>query len=161
DRMELQLFGRHGTTVSPGSQRFIDISSAQLPPPDFALTYQLLDAPHCGAMVRRNGDGALPVCERVRLRVNDRNTGDGQAHVAWVNLKNMNGDAVFLHTGREQIKTLPTGEGRVVDFDLEIKKPPTEGEVKLQLSAHDAKIGVALAQTLHFPVAASAVALTP
>lgn len=157
DRMELQLFDRYGSTVSPQSQRFIDISSAGIPRPDFALAYQLLDDPRAGANITGNGDGALQVGERVRLRVHVRNTGEGQALDAWVNLKNMNGDAVFLHTGREQLKTLPTGEGRVVEFDLEVKKPPSEGEVKLQLSAHDAKIGVALTQKLHFPIAASTV----
>lgn len=161
DRMELQLFDRHGSTVSPSSQRFIDISSAGIPRPDFSLAYQLLDDPKAGANIHGNGDGALQVGERVRLRVHVRNTGEGQALDAWVNLKNMNGEAVFLHTGREQLKAMPTGDGRVVEFEFEVKKAPTEGEVKLQLSAHDAKIGVALAQKLHFPLAQSTVTVAP
>lgn len=161
DRLELQLFDQHGSTVSPSSQRYIDITSAQIPRPDFALAYQLLDDPRAGGQIRGNGDGALQVGERVRMRVHVRNTGEGQALDAWVNLRNLVGEAVFLHTGREQIKALPAGEDRVVEFDLEVKKPPETGEVKLQLSAHDAKIGVSLAQKLSFPLAASTVTVAP
>lgn len=161
DRMEVQLFDQHASTTSPSSQRFIDIASAGIPRPDFALAYQLLDDPRAGPNIRGNGDGALQVGERVRMRVHVRNTGEGQALDAWVNLRNLVGDAVFLHTGREQLKALPSGEDRVVEFDLEVKKPPEGGEVKLQLSAHDAKIGVSLAQKLRFPLAASTVTITP
>lgn len=161
DRIDLALFDQHGSTVSPTSQKWVDISSAGLPRPDFALAYHLLDDPRAGANIRGNGDGVLQVGERVRLRAHVRNTGEGQALDAWVNLRNLNGDAVFLHTGREQLKTLNSGEDRVVEFDLELKKPPSDGEVKLQLSAHDAKIGVSLAQKLKFPLAASTVTLTP
>ena len=152
DRIDFQLFDQYASTVSPSSQRWIDVSSAGISRPDFALAYQLLDDPRAGPNIRGNGDGALQVGERVRLRAHVRNTGEGQALDAWVNLRNLNGDAVFLHTGREQLKALPTGEDRVVEFDLELKKPPADGEVKLQLSAHDAKIAVALAQKLVFPV---------
>lgn len=161
DRIDLALFDQHGSTVSPSSQRWVDISSAGLPRPDFALAYHLLDDPRAGANIRGNGDGVLQVGERVRLRAHVRNTGEGQALDAWVNLRNLNGDAVFLHTGREQLKTLNSGEDRVVEFDLELKKPPSDGEVKLQLSAHDAKIGVSLAQKLKFPLASSTVTVAP
>lgn len=157
DRMELQLYDQHASPMSPSSQRTIDISSQGLPRPDFALGYQVLDDPRAGPNVRGNGDGALQVGERVRMRVTMRNTGEGPALDAWVTLRDLVGEAVFLHTGREHLKEVPPGETRTVEFDVEIKKPPPADEPQFQLAVHDAKIGVALSEKLTLPIAASTV----
>ncbi|MBK9752883.1 MAG: PDZ domain-containing protein [Nannocystis sp.] len=157
DRIEWQLFEQHGATAMAGSQTTIDISSEGLPRPQFAYGYQLLDDPKLGANIRGNADGALQVGERVRMRVSFKNTGEGQAMDTWVTLRNLVGDAVFLHSGRENLKTVAPGDSRVVEFDLEVKKPTEDGLIKLQLAVADAKIGASLAEKLSFPLAASTV----
>lgn len=157
DRMEWQLFDQHSSVVAPTSQTSIDISSEGLPRPQFAYGYQVLDDPKLGGSIHGNGDGALQLGERVRMRVNVKNTGEGPALDAWVTLRNLVGESVFLHTGRENLKLLPAGETRVVEFDLEVKKAPENGKVDVQLSVADAKIGASLVEKLHFPLAASTV----
>ncbi len=160
DRIEWQVFEQHGATLAPGSQTQLDISSEGLPRPQFAYGYQLLDDPKLGNNIRGNADGALQVGERVRMRVTFKNTGEGQAIDTWVTLRNLVGDAVFLHSGRENLKAVAAGEARVVEFDLEVKKPAEDGVVKLQLSVADAKIGASLVEKLSFPLAASTVTFT-
>jgi carboxyl-terminal processing protease len=122
DRIEWQVFEQHGATLAPGSQTQLDISSEGLPRPQFAYGYQLLDDPKLGANIRGNADGALQVGERVRMRVTFKNTGEGQAIDTWVTLRNLVGDAIFLHSGRENLKAVAPGEARVVEFDLEVKE---------------------------------------
>ncbi len=157
DRVEWQVFEQHGAKLAPGSQTTLDISSEGLPRPQFAFGYQILDDPKLGANVRGNADGALQVGERVRMRVNFKNTGEGKAIDTWVTMRNLAGDAVFLHSGRENVKAVAPGEARVVEFDLEVKKPAENGAVKLQLSVADAKIGASLAEKISFPLAASTI----
>jgi carboxyl-terminal processing protease len=157
DRMEWQLFAQHPVTVAPSSQSSIDISAEGLPRPQFAYAFQLLDDPKLGTNIRGNADGALQLGERVRMRVHVKNTGEGPALDTWVTLRNLVGEAVFLHTGRENLKQMAAGESRIVEFDLEVKKAPPEGKVDVQLSVADAKIGASLAEKLHFPLAASTV----
>ena len=157
DRIEWQLFDQHAATVAPGSQTTIDVSAEGLPRPQFAYGYQILDDPKLGAGIHGNGDGALQVGERVHMRVNFKNTGEGQALDAWVTLRNLVGDAVFLHTGRENLKVVPAGDSRIVTFDLEVKKPAPDGVINLQLSVADAKIGASLVEKLKLPLAASTV----
>jgi carboxyl-terminal processing protease len=157
DRMEWQLFDQHSSAVAATSQTTIDISSEGLPRPQFAYGYQILDDPKLGGSIHGNADGALQLGERVRMRVNVKNTGEGPALDAWVTLRNLVGESVFLHTGRENLKLLPAGETRTVEFDMEVKKAPENGKVDVQLSVADAKIGASLVEKLHFPLAASTV----
>ena len=157
DRIEWQVFEQHGATLAAGSQTQLDISSEGLPRPQFAYGYQVLDDPKLGSNIRGNADGALQVGERVHMRVTFKNTGEGQAIDTWVTLRNLVGDAVFLHSGREHLKAVAPGDARVVEFDLEVKKPAEDGIVKLQLSVADAKIGASVAEKLSFPLAASTV----
>ncbi len=139
-------------TIHTGSKTSLRISSEGLPRPQFAYGYQLIDDPAVGGKIQGNGDGALQLGERVRLRVHVTNMGEGKALDTWVNLRNLSGDAVFLHAGRENIKELAPGDSRVVDLDFEVRKTPDKGEAGLQLSVSDAKIGVSLGDKLAFPL---------
>ena len=157
DHIEWQLHDQHGSTVAPGSQMMIDISSEGLSRPQFAYGYQILDDPKLGSGIRGNADGALQVGERVHMRVNFKNTGEGQALDTWVTLRNLVGDAVYLHTGRENLKVVPAGDSRVVEFDFEVKKAAPDGVINLQLAVADAKIGASLVEKLKLPLASSTV----
>ncbi|MCA9693461.1 MAG: PDZ domain-containing protein, partial [Myxococcales bacterium] len=156
DTIDFRVFEQHGAKVDPSSQTSIAISNKGLPRPQFAYGFQVLDDPALIDGVVGNGDGAMQVGERVRLRVHIQNTGEGEALAAWVNLRNLVGDAVFLHSGREELKVLKPGERRIVNLDVEVKKVPDSGAVDLELAVTDTKIGVALNEQLSFPLVASA-----
>lgn len=160
DRIDFSIRDQHGARLDPSSRTGLEISSEGLPRPLFSFGHQLLDDPSLGGAIKGNGDGALQLGERVRLRINVRNTGEGPALDAWVNLRNLAGDAVFLHSGREQLKGMKAGESRVVELDLELRKAPPKGAADFQLSVSDAKIGVVLSEKLSFAVREPAVTFT-
>ena len=152
DTIDFRLFEQHGAKLAPGSTTAINISGEGLSRPQFAYGFQILDDPALGADITGNGDGALQVGERARLRVSVKNIGEGKALDTWINLRNLSGDALFLHTGRERIKELEPGQERVVLLDLEQRKLPEKAGTELELSVADTKVGVALTEKLVFPI---------
>lgn len=152
DRIDLHFFEQHGAKLAAGSKTSIDIAAEGLPRPQFAYGYQIIDKPRKGTEISGNGDGTLQVGERVHLKVYVSNTGEGDALDTWLSLRNLAGEAVFLHTGREHLEKIPTGETRTVELDVELKKRPDDGEAKLQLSVTDSKVGEALSEKLVFPI---------
>jgi len=160
DELELEVHEAYNAKLTPGSKTRLKISAEGLPRPQFAYGYQLIDDPAAGGKIKGNGDGALQLGERVRLRVLVTNNGEGKALDTWVNLRNLSGDALFLHTGRENIKELAPGATRVVDLDFEVRKTPEKGEAGLQLSVSDAKVGVSLGDKLAFPLSEGTVSFS-
>ncbi len=152
DRIDLHLFEQHGAKLAEGSTTSIDISAEGLARPQFAYGYQVIDDPSFGENIVGNGDGALQVGERVRLRVTISNQGEGPALDTWVTLRNRAGESVFLHEGREELKKMPAGDTRIVDLDFELKDRPADGDVALQLTVSDNKIAEALSEKIHFEV---------
>jgi len=155
DEIEVELHEAYRAKLAPGSNTALKISAEGLPRPLFAFGYQIIDDPAAGGSIQGNGDGALQLGERVRLRVHVTNNGEGKALDTWVNLRNRSGDALFLHTGRENIKELAPGASRVVELDFEVRKTPDKGEATLLLSVSDAKTGVSLGDKLTFPLSES------
>ena len=135
------------------------MSAQGLARPQFAYGYQVLDDPSVGGNVKGNGDGTLQVGERVKLRVNVSNRGEGPALDTWVTLRNLSGEAVFLHTGRERLKEMQPGDHRVVELDVEVKETPEFGEAVLQLTVSDNKIAEALSEKVVFDVRDTGVAV--
>ncbi len=153
DRIDVHLFEQHGAKLARDSQTSIDVSAEGLPRPRFAFGYQIVDDPRYGRNITGNGDGALQVGERVRLRVDVSNLGDGPALETWVTLRNLAGDAVFLHTGRHKLETIQPGDARMVELDLELRRRPPEDEgARLQLTVSDNKIAEVLSEKILFPV---------
>ncbi|MEM6995182.1 MAG: MXAN_5808 family serine peptidase, partial [Myxococcota bacterium] len=160
DRIDFHLFEQHGAKLAAGSKTSIDISAEGLSRPQFAYGYQILDMPKKGTDVVGNGDGALQVGERVRMRVDVTNTGEGPALDTWLSLRNLSGEAVFLHSGRKHLEKIASGESRTVELDVEIKKRPEGGDARLQLAVTDSKVGEALSEKLVFPVRSEGVELS-
>lgn len=152
DRIDLHFFEQFGAKLSADSATSIDISAEGLSRPHFSYGYQVLDDPRWGKGIEGNGDGVLQVGERVRLRVSVKNTGDGKALDTWVNLRNRSGDAVFIHTGRENLKELATNQVGHAELDLEVKRTPDDGDIRLQITVSDNKIAEVLSETVVFPI---------
>ncbi|MEM7157739.1 MAG: MXAN_5808 family serine peptidase [Myxococcota bacterium] len=153
DRIDVHLFEQYGAILAKGSQTSIDISAEGLPRPQFAFGYQILDQPTKGTKIDGNGDGIWQVGERVRLRVNVTNKGEGEALDTWINLRNLSDEALFIHEGRERLERLPVGETKVIDLDAELRQRPRGGQTRVQLSVSDTKVGEAVSEKLLFPVA--------
>ncbi len=148
DRIAFEVLHQHGTTAAKGSQGLIDISAKGLDRPKFAFAYQIIDDPKMGENIVGNGDGALQLGERVKLRVDVANRGSGPALDTWVHLRNASSDSVFLHTGRERIGELATSRSDGAVLDLEIRKATPDGTVRLELTVSDNKIGEVLSEKI-------------
>jgi len=150
DRIDVHLFEQHGARLAQGSQTSIDVSAEGLPRPQFAYGFQVLDDRSARPDARGNGDGALQSGERAKLRVHVKNIGEGPALDTWVNLRNLSGDAVFVHKGREQLKKMAPGESRIVELDVEVRRVPENGEARLRLTVTDNKIAEVLSERIVF-----------
>ncbi len=153
DRIDLHLFEQFGAKLAQGSQTSIDVSAQSLPRPQFAFGYQVIDEPGGDKTTKGNGDGVLQVGERAKLRVTVKNTGDGPALDTWVTLRNLAGESIFLHSGRERLQKMNPGDSRTVELDVEIMKESEVGEDVLQVSVSDNKIAEVLTENLPFDLA--------
>lgn len=152
DRIDVHLFEQHGAKLADGSQTLIDISAEGLHRPQFAYGFQLVDDPDAGPDIVGNGDGALQVGERAKLRVHLANQGEGPALDTWVTLRNLSDESVFLHSGRVRLKEMQPGDTRVADLDLELRGEPDFSEARLQLTVSDNKIAEALSEKVILPI---------
>ncbi|MBC8069589.1 MAG: PDZ domain-containing protein, partial [Deltaproteobacteria bacterium] len=159
DRIDFHFFDQHGSKLVAGSQTSIDVSAQGLARPQFAFGYQVIDDEKAGKNIQGNGDGALQVGERVKLRVFVKNVGDSAALDTWVTLRNLAGESVFLHSGRERLQKLEPGVVRSVDLDVEVMKESEIGLELLQVSVSDNKIAEVLTDNLAFDLAAPVVKL--
>lgn len=160
DRIDFHLFEQHGAKLAEGSKPSIDISAEGLSRPQFAYGYQVIDDPSAGKNIKGNGDGALQVGERVKLLVNVSNRGEGPALDTWVTLRNLAGESVFLHSGRERLKEMQPGDHRVVELDMEVRSAPEFGEARLQLTVSDNKIAEVLSEKVVFNVHSDAASMS-
>ena len=161
DRIDFHLFEQHGAILEEDSELHLDIAAEGLPRPQFAYGYQIVDDPSAGSNIVGNGNGMLEVGERVSLRVNVANQGEGPALDTWVTLRNRSGEAVFLHTGRERLKEIPPGGSRTVDLDVELRGSPEFDEAQFQLTVSDNKIAEALSERIVFDVGDSGTSVEP
>ncbi|MEE9382735.1 MAG: MXAN_5808 family serine peptidase [Nannocystaceae bacterium] len=151
DRIDFHFSEQFGAVVA-SSRNFIDVSAEGLPRPLFAYGYQVLDDPTLSKGIVGNGDGALQVGEKVKLRVEVRNTGEGAALDTWIHLRNFYGETIFLNTGREHIGKLDPGQIASATFDFEVRK--ADDTPKLQLTVTDNKMGQVLSEKILFPIQA-------
>ncbi len=159
DRIDVHLFDQHGSKLIKDSQTSIDVSAQALARPEFAFGFQVLDDASAGKNFTGNGDGTLQVGERAKLRVWVKNTGESAALDTWVTLRNLAGEAVFLHSGRERLQKLEPGAVRSVDLDVEVMKESELGEDLLQVSVADNKMAEVLTENLRFDLTAPRVEL--
>ncbi len=152
DRIDFLLHSQHAAPIAKSSQSHIDVSAQGLARPQFAYGYQIIDDPSFGENISGNGDGLLQKGERVRVRIDVKNTGVGPALDTWVNLRNLEGDTVFVHEGRFKVGKLNPGESTHAELDLELRKAPDDGKAEIQLTVSDNKIGEFLGERLAFPV---------
>jgi carboxyl-terminal processing protease len=118
------------------------------PRPQFAYTYQLIDE-------NGNGDGLMQTGESFRLHVTVKNVGKGPALMTGALLKNDSGNGIVVNKGRFELKQLPVGESRQMDFTFDVKKDFDAKEAVLELSVVDQDLREGVNEKLKFPIAAA------
>jgi len=157
DRIDFLLHSQHEQTLVEGDLPSIDISAAGLARPLFAYGYRIIDDPKVDKTIKGNGDGALQVGERVLLRVDVQNNGEGPALDSWVNLRNFAGENLYVHTARGKLGKLKPGENATAELDVEVKGDPGPTGAEVSLTVSDNKIGEVLSEKLVFPVVSETV----
>ncbi|MEK6608181.1 MAG: MXAN_5808 family serine peptidase, partial [Myxococcota bacterium] len=163
DVVEAHLADASRADVATGQAR---VEVLGLPRPLFAYGYQILD--DAGG----NQDGLVQKGERVRLRVDVRNVGEGKALRVWTTLRNLSGPGIFIHKGRFQLGelepaplessppvagTVPAATApptsRTADFDFEVRPEFEEKEFTLELLVYDGVLREYVSEKLRFPLA--------
>jgi carboxyl-terminal processing protease len=135
DRIAFMLADQHGSELVD-KRPSIEIHGVGIDRPRLAYSYQVIDLPQKSKRkglkgkvslppMTPNGDGALQVGERVRLRVRVENLGSGAAQDPMVQLTNESGEAVFLNSARAKVGKLDPGAHKEIDLDFEVRAIPS------------------------------------
>ena len=126
-----------------------NIALEGLPRPQFAYAYQLIDTDG------GNGDGLVQAGESFHLKVTVKNVGKGPGLMTSALLKNDTGNGIVVNKGRFELKQLPVGETRTLDFTFDVKKNFDAKEAVLDLSVVDQDLREGVNEKLKFPVASA------
>jgi carboxyl-terminal processing protease len=128
-----------------GAQGRQVVTIDELPRPHFAYAWQVKDDG------KGNGDGLVDPGEDVELLVSVKNIGKGAAQEAFLNLKNVNGDALYIEQGRAKLGAIAPGEEKEATLKFLAKNDPALSKTAdLKLSVVDVALSEALAERLHF-----------
>lgn len=120
----------------------------EAPPPQFAYSYTVLDSN--SSDVRGNGNGIPEPGEKIKLSVKLTNTGPGAAKKTSINIKNKEGDFVFLHQARATLGMIPSGGTLSGDLVFEIKPTYEKKNFVIDFFALDDESKIALTDSLEF-----------
>src|SRR5262249_8806132 len=151
DQVEWEFTEQNGTKVDAP---VTNVAIEGLPRPQFAYAYQLVDD-------SGNGDGLLQTGESARLHVPVKNRGRGPGLMTTAILKNDSGNGIIVNKGRFELKQLPVGESRTVDFTFDVRKDFQPKEAVLELSVIDGELREIVNEKLKFPIAAPSAGPAP
>jgi carboxyl-terminal processing protease len=126
----------------------------EIPKPFFAFSSQVLDE-------TGNGDGLVQRGEEVSLRVDVKNDGPGPtSDKAYVSLKNLGDEKVFIKKGRAVLGTMKPGEVKSAVLQVEVKKGLKGETMPLRVMVVDEKLEEFISERLEVPLAAEGRART-
>jgi carboxyl-terminal processing protease len=133
----------------------VEVDIVELPKPQFAFSYQVLDR-------EGDGDGLPDPGEKLVIAVDIENTGAGpSSEVTFGSLKNEADEKVFLSKGRFKYGAIPPGQTVHGTFELELKPGYTGETMPLRLTVFDEKLEEILVERLEIPVDRSGLAARP
>lgn len=133
----------------------IEVDIVELPKPQFAFSYQVLDR-------EGDGDGLPDPGEKLVIAVDLENTGAGpSSEVTFGSLKNEADEKVFLSKGRYKYGAIKPGQTVHGTFELELKPGYTQETMPLRLTVFDEKLEEILVERLEIPVDRSGLAIQP
>ncbi len=130
-------------------------TSVALPRPEFAFSYQTVEADTDGR--RPDDDGLIQKGELIELLVTVRNIGHGISSKNIVTIRNLNHKEVFVEEGHKEIGELAPGQEKTVRLRFLVRETLEAKEFNMDLIITDLTFGIFLTQKLTFPVVASKV----
>ncbi len=103
--------------------------------PSFAYQLELYDNGDLGS--RGNGNKQIEPGEKIVLKLKVENRGKGESEKTIVNLKNLNGEGVFISEGRAKLETLPPQETKDAQLGFEVNKNFSKDKIELEVSILD------------------------
>ncbi len=132
----------------------LPVTIVERPRPSFALGCQVIDE-------SGNGDGLVQRGERFTLRLRIDNEGAGESLGIVATVKNLSGDGVFIHGGRQKLPGLAVGAGAHVDFDVEVQPTLDAARAELELRVSDPTLREARTVRVALPVLPTGAAPQP
>lgn len=117
-------------------------------PPILAYQYQIIDNGQDGS--RGNGNGIPEKGESIIFVAKVKNIGQGESTNTVINIKNEEGNFVFLKKARETIGVLKSGQMAAKKLKFNIKENFNKDEFKIKFFAIDSHTKTSISDTLKF-----------
>ncbi|HKX12363.1 MAG TPA: S41 family peptidase, partial [bacterium] len=122
------------------------IVTEPLPRPTFAYRYQVSDD-------ARGGDKPkMEAGSKASIKVQVKNEGPGLSKKTVINLKNLDGEGIFIGKGREKLDELPAGGEKSGALNFSVGRGFAKDKVELELSVSDQETMEVLGDKLKFPL---------
>lgn len=138
-------------------QTYLEVQS--LKSPQFSFQYDLYDDGRKGS--RGNGNGKIEVGEKIALDFKVSNIGQGDAKDLVLNLKNSEGDLIFLNKGREKIGELKANSNTQATLVFSINQEFQKKDLELEYFITDPKMVSSLSGKLKFQIGGNKIEPAP
>jgi hypothetical protein len=118
--------------------------------PTFSYQYELLDDGRGES--RGNGDKKVEAGEKIVLKLQVKNEGPGTSKKTVVNLKNLDGEGIFISKGREKLDELPAGASKEATLSFVVDRSFAKDKIELELAISDSETQEVLDDKLHLPM---------
>jgi carboxyl-terminal processing protease len=143
DAVTLQFEEENGNAPQPIAAA-VDVVETKKPA--FAFSAQVEDE-------TGNGDGLVQRGEKLTLRVDVKNAGEGASgEKTFISLKNLGDEKIFIEKGREVLGAIKPGESKAALLTLEVKKGGKGDTVPLRLMVVDEKLDEFISERLELPL---------
>lgn len=124
------------------------ITTEPLPRPTFAYRYEAAEEPRgAGKKIEAGG--------KTSLKVQVKNQGPGLSKKTVINLKNLDGEGIFIGKGREKLDEMAAGAEKNGLLNFSVGKAFAKDKVELELSVSDQETMEVLGDKLKFSVGQS------
>ncbi len=103
--------------------------------PTFAFEYDVFDDGQYGS--RGNGNKKIEVGEKITLKIKVFNRGRGLSKDTVVNLKNLDGEGIFLSKGREKLSELQPGADKDAMLNFVVGRDFAKNDIALEMTISD------------------------
>ncbi len=121
-----------------------------LPRPTYAYEYEMFDDGSNGS--RGNGNKKIEPGEKIVLKLKVKNQGPGLGKDSVANLKNLDGEGIFISEGREKFGEMAPGTEKVGDLSFEVGRNFDKAKVELEFSISDLETQENLTDKFNFPI---------
>ncbi len=141
-------------------ENFLTVLQTQpLERPNYAYQIEWFENGKQGSL--GDGDKVVERGERITLKVNVENQGIGKSKETMVNLKNSDGQSIFLNSGRVKLEEIGPGESKEAILSFTVGSKFEKDEIELDLIIQDNESQEVLRDKLKFPVGKDQFALKP